>query len=65
MKIEFSTEGTAFESPYFDDDWSHEAHKRMEIMRILKKIHDDVDNMTKTNGTIIDINGNKIGEWSM
>ena len=53
MKIEFNTGNVAF-----DDS----ADK--EVRRILEKIADSVE-CGNTRGTIMDINGNKIGNWSM
>lgn len=54
MKIEFSTDGAAF------DDWGCYE----EINRILKVIAEDV-RIGCDCGSIMDINGNKIGEWSL
>jgi hypothetical protein len=54
MKIKFSTDGAAFdECSYYE-----------EINRILKVIAEDV-RMGCDCGSIMDINGNKIGEWSL
>ncbi len=54
MKIKFSTDGAAF------DEWGYYE----EINRILKVIAEDV-RMGCDCGSIMDINGNKIGEWSL
>lgn len=54
MKIEFSTSNSAF-----DDFGCYE-----EINRILNDISDDI-RIGCDCGSIMDINGNKIGEWSL
>lgn len=61
MKIEFSTSNLAF-SGYADgyDD----LVAATEIERILKRIANEVI-IGKRYGSIMDINGNKIGEWSL
>lgn len=51
FKIEFEDSGSAF-------DW------RDEYSRILRSIADKID-MHHSNGIIMDINGNKVGEWTM
>lgn len=53
MKIQFSTGNAAFEE-YGD----------VEVRRILEKIADQVEH-GHDHGSIMDINGNKIGEWSI
>lgn len=61
MKIEFSTSSVAF-SGYaegYDD-----LVAATEIERILKRISNEVI-IGKRYGSIMDINGNKIGEWSL
>ena len=61
MKIEFSTSNIAF-SGYcegYDD-----IVAATEIERILKRIANEVI-IGKRYGSIMDINGNKIGEWSL
>jgi hypothetical protein len=54
MKIEFDTNNSAF------DDW----RRYDEISRILKKIEEKIM-LGYDHGSILDINGNKIGEWSL
>ena len=58
MKIEFSTDNDAFrcgdDNVYLQDECVHILHK------IAQKIAGD-----QTSGPILDINGNKIGEWSL
>lgn len=63
MKIKFSTDGAAFKSEYEDDSFNDHT-TREECMRILIKITNDVA-AGKDYGPIMDINGNKIGEWSL
>jgi len=55
MQIKFSTENAAFQ----DDDCPH-----IEIARILKRIAEQVEVGMKS-GVIMDINGNKVGRWSL
>ena len=63
MKIEFSTSGAAFQSEY-ENDVSNDLCKREEVIRILKRIIAYIDS-GNDHGSIMDINGNKIGEWSL
>ena len=56
MKIEFSTDNAAFG----DDEYSFWS----EYTRIIARINDQVASGIKS-GVIMDINGNKIGEWSL
>lgn len=55
MKIEFTTTSAAFMP-------DNGGSKEYEITRILQKIIDDVENGVE-HGPIMDINGNKIGQW--
>lgn len=50
--LKFDTGNAAFD---YDND-------RSEIVRILKEIQDEIE-FYKNEGSIIDINGNKIGTW--
>jgi hypothetical protein len=62
MKIEFSTDNDAFRDPNTgEEDIDRRA---IECKRILKQITFMVD-CHYTSGPIMDINGNKIGEWSL
>lgn len=63
MKIEFKTSGAAFRSEYADEE-TNDMYARDEVLRILKVISYKIE-CGFTDGTIIDINGNRIGEWSM
>ena len=61
MKIEFSTDGAAFYDEY-EDYLTNEEIKNVEVIRILKNIIDDIK-LGCDCGSIMDINGNKIGGW--
>lgn len=52
FNVKFNTGNAAFD--YGED--------RIEIMRILNEIHDSIE-YGRSEGSIIDINGNKIGSW--
>ena len=64
MKIEFNTDGAAFYDEYADKVMN-DIYKSTEIIRILKGVIDDIKFLGKNHGTIMDINGNKIGTWEM
>ena len=65
LKIEFKTSGAAFK-PYDESeenaDFLNQYYCALEIKRILEKIITSIM-QDKTYGSIIDINGNKVGEW--
>jgi hypothetical protein len=63
MKIQFSTEGAAFKDEY-EDEAINDIYKRQETARILKKIASYVESGTNY-GSIMDVNGNKIGSWEL
>lgn len=63
MKIQFSQEGAAFKDDYADET-TNDIYTRQEVARILKKIASYVES-GYSNGSVIDINGNKIGVWSL
>ena len=52
MQIKFNTENAAFD------------YGRQEIARILREIADSVE-IGRQSAFIIDINGNKVGRWSL
>ena len=59
FKLEFDTDSDAFT----DEDgmgWSMQA----EIKRILKRVSSQVED-GQTQGSIIDLNGNKVGTWTL
>lgn len=63
MKIKFNTSGAAFQDEYADE-MTNDIYTRSEVVRILKKITKQIDD-GEDYGPIMDINGNKIGEWSL
>lgn len=63
MKIEFSTDNAAFKNEYASE-MENDLWTREQVIRILKKIIHDID-FDYSYGPIMDINGNKIGEWSL
>ena len=62
MKIEFSTDNDIFKNPVTGED--DHFYCKQECIRILEKIKEQVFE-GKDLGQILDINGNKIGEWSL
>lgn len=63
MKIEFNTDGAAFDTE--DDKATYGTYyERKECARILRKIADQLDDGGEW-GSIMDINGNKVGRWEM
>lgn len=63
MKIEFSTDNAAFKDPDGVEGFDI-VYRDREIIRILSNIIEDVE-IGYDCGSIRDINGNKIGEWSL
>lgn len=62
FRMEFETDGAAFKDPVTgEDDALAEA---MEITRILNEVMRAMRNGAKS-GTVVDINGNRIGQWLM
>jgi hypothetical protein len=55
MEIKFSTNNAAFEG---EGKWQ-------EIARVIRDVADHVVGSNHTSGVIMDINGNKIGRWSL
>lgn len=66
MIIEIRTEGAAFHSP---EDIRDETLDRYilssELDRLFRQIYSDIRHTSKTEGTLIDINGNKVGHWNL
>ena len=54
FKMKFKTSNAAFNEP----------DKETEVRRILEKISEEIE-YGKTSGSIMDINGNRVGEWEM
>lgn len=63
MKIEFSTDNAAFKDPDGVEAFDI-VYRDREVVRILSNIIEDVK-IGCDCGSIRDINGNKIGEWSL
>lgn len=63
MFVRFNTSGAAFGSEY-EDEVTNDIYARTEVVRILKKVTVQIENGEEY-GPIMDINGNKIGEWSL
>ena len=61
FNLKFTTGNAAFRDPYNGEE--DKFFERLECVRILNKITRDVER-GETHGSIMDINGNKIGEWS-
>lgn len=65
LRIEINTENAAFQSQWgAADKWDDMYCRNEEVKRVLKNICNQMDN-GKTSGSCIDINGNKVGEWSL
>ena len=63
MKIEFNTDSAAFKDEYADES-TNDMITRDEVVRILSVIITYI-RCGDDYGPIMDINGNKIGEWSL
>ena len=64
MKIKFNTDSAAFYDEYADEV-QNAIYKEQEVIRILTKIINAIEMDSADHGPIMDINGNKIGEWSL
>lgn len=61
LKLEIQTSGAAF-TEYDSEELSYEG--RYEIARLLRKISVQIE-QGDDSGAVIDINGNKVGHWSL
>ena len=61
MKIEIRTDGAAFRDAFTGEP--DNASEAMEIRRILERVIEKLE-LGYTEGSCMDINGNKVGEWS-
>lgn len=61
LKIEIKTGGAAFMNP--DTGEEDSFWEGIELNRILSRIQDYIE-CGHTSGSIMDINGNKVGTWS-
>lgn len=59
LKLEIKTGGAAFGE---DDELSYEG--RYELARLLKKVATQIEN-DYNDGVLMDINGNKVGKWTL
>lgn len=63
LKIQFVTSSAAFQNPYTGKE--DPMCEEYECAKILKRIAKEIEFFGARGGTIMDINGNKIGEWSL
>ena len=64
MKIQFSTSGAAFHDDYADEI-INKMNKEREVVRILYTIINAIQLDDADHGSIMDINGNKVGSWEL
>lgn len=62
MKIEFTTSGAAFRDPFTGEE--DDYYKANACIDILESIADKIRE-GYTRGSVMDINGNKIGTWEI
>ena len=65
MKIEIKTGGAAFHADNPDDEMLDRYVMSSELKRLFDGIYCDIRYHNKKNGTLIDTNGNRVGEWSI
>lgn len=63
MKIQFNTGTAAFRNEYETAE-VNSIYRGQEVVRILEQIIRQVED-GRENGSIFDINGNKIGKWEL
>lgn len=61
FKLEISTEGSAFRDPFSGEE--DKVMEATEIRSLLAKVSYELEH-GKSSGVIMDINGNKVGNWS-
>ena len=64
MVIEISTGGTAFHSPVRDELFDR-CILSSELDRLFRQIYSDIRHDSKTEGTLIDVNGSEVGYWNL
>ena len=64
MIIEINTGGAAFHSPVRDELFDR-CILSSELDRLFRQIYSDIRHDSKTEGALIDINGNKVGYWNL
>ena len=60
LSCEIKTGGEAFRDPFTGEE--DDAMEAVEIRRLLAKVSNELEHGA-TSGTIIDLNGNKVGSW--
>ena len=63
LRIEIRTDNAAFNGDG-ETQWERDYWRNLELKRVLKNVMNQLDN-GKVNGSCIDINGNKVGKWSL
>ena len=63
FKLEFATGNAAFGDER-DPEYVQRVDKLREINRIMQNVTTEIA-YGKTDGSIMDVNGNKIGKWSL
>ena len=63
LRIEIRTDNAAFNGDG-ETQWERDYWRNLELKRVLKNVMNQLDN-GKVKGSCIDINGNKVGEWSL
>jgi len=63
FKLTIRTSGAAFHDEHNDDKAYNKYYEAEEISRILKEVIDKLEYGCES-GVLMDINGNKVGEWS-
>lgn len=64
LKIEIKTGGAAFGNDFNENEGFDDYYGGREIRRILKRVSDDIQNGYRE-GSVNDINGNKVCTWKL
>lgn len=64
LKIEIRTGNAAFQSDENATQWEQDYYRNQEIKRVLKNVVNQIENGYES-GSCMDINGNKVGTWSI
>ncbi len=65
MLIKINTGGSAFHAPEARDEMLDRYILSSELDRLFRQIYSDIRHGAKTEGSLIDVNGNKVGCWSL
>ena len=65
MTIKINTGGAAFHPPVEGDDFFDRAFLSSELDRLFRQIYSDIRHDGKTEGALIDTNGNRAGYWNL